>query len=281
MPERSMLNLVTSMNEKLYHEYGDRMISGFEHFAADDVRLIVVFEGKKPEALNPSGRHYSVVALSSERHTRFHKFFGHLYEASGLRMTRVLDAQGNPALKPVWDYKFSAIRFSFKVFALEIARRLMAEGDAFAWIDADVKCLKHFSHENLEKYLPHGDEVMSYLGRTSFPKGAPYSECGFLGFNAAHKNVDQFLNRMLEIYSSGEIFSLEQWHDSWIWDVVRREFEQMGIAFKNISGPASDLEHPFINCGLGDYFDHLKGPARKKAGSSFVTDIQRPLSKVG
>ena len=51
MPERSMLNLVTSMNEKLYHEYGDRMISGFEHFAADDVRLIVVFEGKKPEAL--------------------------------------------------------------------------------------------------------------------------------------------------------------------------------------------------------------------------------------
>lgn len=276
-----MLNLVTSMNAKLFHEYGHRMISSFENFAADDVYLIVVFEGKKPSELKESGRHYSIVPLASERHARFHKFFGHLYEANGLRMTRVIDAQGAPALKPAWDYKFSAIRFSFKVFALEIARRLMAKGDAFAWIDADVKCLKKFSRENLEKYLPHDDEIMSYLGRTSFPKGAPYSECGFLGFNAENKNLDLFLSRMLEIYSSGEIFSLEQWHDSWIWDVARREFEKIGHPFKNISGEACELEHPFINCGLGDYFDHLKGPARKKAGSSFASDLQQPLSKAG
>jgi hypothetical protein len=276
-----MLNLVTSINEKLYHEYGDRMISGFENYAASDVRLIVVFEGKIPEGLKIQGQRYFVVPLASEEHARFHKFFGHLYEANGLRMRRVLDEHGKPVLKPTWDYKFSAIRFSFKVFALEIARKIIGEGEALAWIDADVKCLKKFSKERLEQYLPHNDEIMSYLGRTSFPVGTPYSECGFLGFNATSPNVDLFLNRMLEIYLSGEIFSLAQWHDSWIWDVTRREFEAKGHTFKDISGSSADLEHPFINCGLGDYFDHLKGPARKKAGSSFASDVPQLLSKAG
>ena len=60
----------------------------------------------------------------------------------------------------------------------------------------------------------------------------------------------------------------KEWHDSWIWDEVRKEFEVQGVHFKNISGNAVHLEHPFINCGLGEYFDHLKGPERKKIGKS-------------
>ena len=73
---------------------------------------------------------------------------------------------------------------------------------------------------------------------------------------------------MIEIYLSGEIFSLKEWHDSWIWDHVRREFEKSNIVFKNLSGEKFEqLEHPFVNCNLGKYFDHLKGP-RKSAGYS-------------
>ena len=52
------------------------------------------------------------------------------------------------------------------------------------------------------------------------------------------------------------------------------EFEAQNVIFKNISGDASVLEHPFINCGLGKYFDHLKGPQRKQIGHSFIKDYK-------
>ena len=42
--------------------------------------------------------------------------------------------------------------------------------------------------------------------------------------------------------------------------------------FKNISGLYTNTEHPFVNCGLGEYFDHLKGDDRKKNGKSFEDD---------
>ena len=42
---------------------------------------------------------------------------------------------------------------------------------------------------------------MSYLGREK-----NYSECGFLGFNLLHTEFKNFINRMTDIYSTGEIF---------------------------------------------------------------------------
>ena len=113
---------------------------------------------------------------------------------------------------------------------------------------------------------------MSYLGRNSFPTNNPYSECGFLGFNLNHEHYKDFLERMTEIYLSGEIFSYQEWHDSWIWDRAREEFQEKKIRFKNISGKFFNTEHPFVNCGLQEFFDHLKGPERKKRGKSFDSD---------
>ena len=110
---------------------------------------------------------------------------------------------------------------------------------------------------------------MSYLGRDRYP----YSECGFLGFNATHPRIADFFQRMRALYLTGEIFSLAEWHDSWLWDHVRWEFERTGIRFRNISGAASGAEHPFVNCGLGEFFDHLKGPDRKAYGRSVTEDF--------
>ena len=39
----------------------------------------------------------------------------------------------------------------------------------------------------------------------------------------------------MKIYETGEIFSLDEWHDSFIWDHVRKEFtNQKNGFFKNI-----------------------------------------------
>jgi hypothetical protein len=80
---------------------------------------------------------------------------------------------------------------------------------------------------------------------------------------------------MKALYLPGEAFRFLHWHDSWLWDEVRKEYEAKGFAFKNLSGSFSHLEHPFIKCGLGVYFDHLKGPERKKAGKSSDQDYAK------
>ena len=267
-----MIELITTANQALYQGYGSRLVAGFEEFAAPDIRLIVVFDGPIPPGINAQCKRTLFVPFESAGLRQFQRFFGHLYEANGLRIKRFAGQDGQLQLLVRQNFRFNAVRFSFKIFAIEIAKTLLGPASSFAWIDADVKCLKAFSAKDLEPFMPRADELMSFLGRDSFPPESPYSECGFLGFNRAHPQVDAFLERMRALYVTGEIFSLQEWHDSWLWDEVRREFERGGAKFRNISGAAAATEHPFINCGLGEFFDHLKGPEAKERGESLDSD---------
>jgi hypothetical protein len=116
--------------------------------------------------------------------------------------------------------------------------------------------------------LPKEDEIASYLGRDSFPAPNPYSECGFLAFNLENSGTISFLRDFKDLYCSGEIFEQLEWHDSFLFDVMRRRYEIQGNRFRNISGDSGEVEHPFIHSHLGKYFDHLKGPMRKVKGTS-------------
>lgn len=267
------LNVVTSLNQKLYEAYGRRFVDEFVAHASEDVCLWIVFEGKVPSDLQSSPQLKSL-EISDSNHPRFIKFFGHLYEANGVRFIKETDKNGAVINRPVVDFRYNAVRFSFKIFALQLVRSRLNKGASFAWLDADMRCLRDFGVVDLDPFMPDEDQIMSYLGRTKFPPTGPYSECGFLGFNGGNEETGRFLDRMEQIYLSGEIFSMQQWHDSWLWDEVRKEFEAAGFRFKNLSGDAADLEHPFINTGLGKYFDHLKGPKRKIEGHSFAADLR-------
>ena len=55
---------------------------------------------------------------------------------------------------------------------------------------------------------------------------------------------------------------------------LEKSLKKKNINFKNISGPIFEkLEHPFVNCNLGKFFDHLKGD-RKKTGFSHKEDYK-------
>ena len=101
-----------------------------------------------------------------------------------------------------------------------------------------------------------------------------YSECGFVGYNTKHVNNAYFVNIMQSLYDSGDLFSLKEWHDSFIYDVVRKSMEEASlIRSTNISAHlCGGVMHPFVNSVLGEYMDHLKGPKRKATGSSFKED---------
>jgi hypothetical protein len=85
--------------------------------------------------------------------------------------------------------------------------------------------------------------------------------------------VQDFLKRFQWMYDDAEngIFQQDEWHDSFIFDVVRRRtvLKELDWSSHLITGEG----HPLINSAWGAYLDHLKG-SRKKTGRSPTTDLK-------
>jgi hypothetical protein len=83
------------------------------------------------------------------------------------------------------------------------------------------------------------------------------------------------------MYDQDKIFDLPEWHDSYVWDVIRRQYHKQNEFYNlNITLSKPNLAgHPFINSDLGKFMDHLKG-ARKTVGRSHANDlvVTRPES---
>tara|TARA_B100001063_G_C16654954_1_gene497955 strand:+ start:73 stop:885 length:813 start_codon:yes stop_codon:yes gene_type:complete len=267
------LAFVSTMNQKLYDFYGRRFLIEFSKFASNDLKLFIIFEGTYPEEILHLSENIIVIPMISEDHNIFMKKFGSLQEARGLRI-KVFKENGEKKINIKSDYRYNAIRFSYKPFSIHQSLEYMPDDiDYLIWTDADLRCKKYFNADDLKEFLPDKGEIMSYLGRKD-----SYSECGFLGFNLKLNSTINFINRIIDIYKNGEIFSLEQWHDSFIWDHLRLEFQNSYNAkFKDISGDGFNKEHVYINTRLGEYFDHLKGPYRKEGGTSFSEDYEKSI----
>ena len=87
-----------------------------------------------------------------------------------------------------------------------------------------------------------------------------------------HKVAHKFIKKFENMYEDAEngIFSLEEWHDSFVFEEVRKVVQDKNpqARFYNISGNLINGEgHPVINSDLGAYIDHLKGD-RKEVGKS-------------
>jgi hypothetical protein len=171
---RQELHLITSMNASLYEQYGKNMISDFRRFAGADMRLVVIFEGEQL-VREPSDSVVDVIPLRHPEHAKFVKFFGGLHEARGLQITFTAENRVNLE----WLYTMDAMRFAFKIFAIDQALENIPSNEMFGWIDADVRCLKPFAATDLTDFFPDSHQIMSYLGRDRFPPKHPYSECGF------------------------------------------------------------------------------------------------------
>jgi hypothetical protein len=262
------------MNAELYHYYGKRFLEEFGKYSSDNLKLFIIFEGDYPDEIMHISENIYIFPLSNPKHSSFLKKFRHLHEANGLRI-RDIKVEGKIKKHLSYDYRWNAIRFSFKPFSIHQVLDVLPENtDFLIWTDSDLRCKKNFSSEDLIEFMPTNNEVMSYLGRKD-----SYSECGFLGFNLNNKFTSMYIERMINIYETGEIFSIDQWHDSFIWDWARKEFEEKNeLNFKDISGSGYDKEHVFMNTKLSNFFDHLKGPQRKQDGISKEEDNSRAIS---
>ena len=172
----------------------------------------------------------------------------------------------NKHRQPYSDYKVKGkafltdgVRFSYKVYAYTHAI-MTQEVDGLICIDADSVFHKKIDEEWITKHIHREDCMMAYLGR-----GNHYSECGFLYFNLNHADTLLYADRMKSLYDTDGIYNLKEQHDSYIWDYVRKEFENRGTRNFNIGDGKNG--HVQARSILGPVYDHTKGNRKLKGRS--------------
>jgi hypothetical protein len=81
------------------------------------------------------------------------------------------------------------------------------------------------------------------------------------------------------VYDEAEnegIFQMAEWHDSFVFDVVRQRIKMHEWDWA--AGLVTGEGHPLINSMWGAYLDHLKG-GRKSLGKSKRTDLLVPRTE--
>jgi hypothetical protein len=119
------------------------------------------------------------------------------------------------------SYLLDAVRFSYKVFAQNDARKY---GDKFFFIDADTEFLKQIPLNWFEECLPQ-NVLISIYDRLGY-----YTEAGFIGFNSLlinnknQKLLDIFFQQYTNYYNYDLIYSLPAFTDCHALDSTRFRF---------------------------------------------------------
>jgi hypothetical protein len=146
------------------------------------------------------------------------------------------------------------------------------------WLDADTYSFRPMPRNFLESLLP-ADSMLTYLGRENPTKndGGKYPECGFVGYNLRHPQIQNFVNDWEKLYTTDGVFKLLEWHDSYVfWHLSKIYRQQHNIKVNDIGyWKGVKGHHVFINSELGLYMDHFKGK-RKTIGSSARNDLRPP-----
>ena len=264
--------VVTTFHEEGLKKYAQRMIDTFCTNWPEEIILHIY-----PEKCNPAIRNHNHVTLtdldSVKELIAFKERWKDVPKANG-------DVSADPIRSKRKDsgkgFKWHAVRFAHKVYAIfDCAKE--TDADILIWMDADTICHSPIRMKELYRMIP-ADSELCYLGR----KGK-YSECGLYAMNLRSPNVQAFLKEFQRFYDQAEqgIFQLDEWHDSFVFDAVRKKFPDMKQLdwaahlhdLRPLPGMTSGEGHPLINSQWGAWLDHLKG-GRKKLGRSKPEDLK-------
>lgn len=263
---------VTTCHEEGYKTYGREMVESFDRHWPGDVPLYLYAENFVPELPSERIVHRDLLAACPElvAFKERHKHNPVAHGRRGRSRLRVRMDWRKPKLRVrrvEWGlgYLWDAVRFSHKTFAIFDAAEA-CPADVLFWVDADTRTFADIPRDFLEDMMP-ADRMVSYLARPKF------SECGFVGYNLRHPAIGEFLADFKALYTADRLFKEQQYHDSFLFDVVRRRSERQGHKTYDIAeGLGLTVGHVFVNSRLGQYIDHMKGN-RKDTGASLETDF--------
>ena len=143
--------------------------------------------------------------------------------------TPIIYWQGD-VIDPRWDqwrtmargyetgrFERECVRFSHKVQA-QITHMRKSTADYVIWLDADVVQHTEYTDQQFEALLPDAEHLFTYLDRSP----VKYAETGWIAYNMAHPRLKEFLRRLEDMYLTHELFGLEQTHDAFVWDHIRK-----------------------------------------------------------
>lgn len=256
------LSVITTFNQAGYDKYAQKMIQTFLATWPAEVTLYAYAEDSN---VIESAPNLVVVDLhqASPALVAFKDKWQNIPKANGdisgdiTRSTR-LDSKKS--------FKWDAVRFAHKVYAI-FACAKKCNSDVLLWMDADTICHSPISLEQLTKLIP-ADKELCFLGREG-----KYTECGLYAMNLRSSMITRFLENFQQMYDHAEqgIFTLDEWHDSFVFDAVRRNLALVELNWSK--GIIRGEGHPLINSEWGAYLDHLKGD-RKTLGRSKLSDLK-------
>lgn len=247
------INVVTSCSLAGWNAYGQRMLHTLHKHWPKEVQLHIVSEHELPvsEAILAERNIVTWDLLKSmPKAEAFYKRHDNVARSNGREFRQARNG---------YSFRHDAVKFSKKVFAIELVADCMIGGgdmDRLIWVDADTTTYADIPMDLLQQQPPEG-YALACLDR-----GRYHSECGWIGYNLAHPEAYKFIKAFSQLYYSDQVFQLMEWHDSWVFDWLRK---RMKISSFHI--PHKSVSHPFVHSELGRYMDHLKG-ARKLTGAS-------------
>lgn len=256
------ISVVTTFHQAGYETYGRRMIETFLKNWPSDVTLYVYAEDC---VVAESAPNLIVKDLhtASPQLVAFKKRWKNVPKANGDVSDDPVRSQRKDAGK---GFKWHAVRFAHKVYSIFACVR-ECNSDILLWIDADTVCHSPITMKDIERLCPV-DRDICFLGRRG-----KYTECGLYAMNLRKASTQMFLQRFQQYYDDAEngIFKLEEWHDSFVFDAVRKTIAMNELDWSShlIVGEG----HPLINSEWGAWLDHLKG-GRKDQGRSPTKDLK-------
>jgi len=239
-------SVVTTFNNKGFDICAKEMLISFDKFWSKDIALNVYYEDMNLPEIKTSNRIF--FSSFNEEVKKWYKFQSNFF-------FRELNKPDNSINS---FYKYSAIKFAHKIYAIE--KQLEKNvSEYLIWLDSDVITIKKIENSFINT-LVENDSYLTFLGREHINF---HSEAGFLIFNTKNKFHKIFWERMMEMYDQGKLFDQNEWHDSYIFDVVRLELEKKSLKNINISlmglSKTQDQLNVFDNSVLGEFMNHFKG----------------------
>lgn len=243
-----MYTIVTSLNKKYWDLGAETNIKSWDKNFPKDVNIHIYTED-------------NIQADTSDR-----VIWHDLYSSCPTLPAYIEQHKDNPhyngqkAKKPQHVFKWNAVKFAHKTFPLFAQAK--KENRWLIWLDTDVLCVESFDHEFLKLTCPQWSAI-SYLGRPS-----SHSECGFVGYNMSDPLARDFMNRFETLYTDSHLDSVEQTHDSFVFDYVRKQFEQK--QFFNMNAHSTSDKHPFHSSVLRTKLVHNKGTNKTRKQQKFI-----------
>lgn len=251
----SSVTLVTSFAPSGFRDYGKRMLETACEFLPSNVEIVAYYNTEKPEFHNSRAKFIDAYGIEGGVRDFTAKY-------SKIKRQCGYNPNWN---RGEYNFRWDAVKFCHKNFAIEHCSR-SCNSDFLVWLDADSVLFDYIPEEWFATLLPE-PHYLSYLGRTAYS----HTDCSYMQFRVNHPAHRKFMSRYVGIYKTGRFEQEREQHDSWLFDVVRKEMEQEGkITSFNLS--KEDKGHVFLSSELGRYADTLKG-RRKDTGSSWREDL--------